>query len=113
MPDQRNYFVRLKQGFSPLDLDTRWGAPAIRTISQVLENPHGRSFDFPNFILPRDVLKIMDRACADSVFFPPNSDTSRICFRYESHPDRWESVEPTAMATLRNSPRKRTKPLWE
>lgn len=54
----KNYMAHLKKACFLLEVDTRWGAPAVRTVAHGLENAQGRSFAFPNFLFPRDILTI-------------------------------------------------------
>ena len=66
----KNYMAHLKKAFLLLEMDIARDIPAIRTIAQGLENSQGRSFAFPNYLLPKDILYIRDHEGAGSPFSP-------------------------------------------
>ena len=70
----KNYLAHLKKACFPLEVDTRWDTPAVRTIAQGIENAHGRSFGFPNFRFPNDLIAICGRDGLHSPF-------SQLAFR--------------------------------
>ena len=65
----KNYMAHLKKACFLLEVGILWDTPAARTIANGLGNAQGRSFAFPNFLSPKDILEIRDREGMPPPFF--------------------------------------------